>query len=155
MARAKRSRLGHSTTAQSERTELVYAKPKPDEGNCLILGNDNTNYPFGRYRVCLTPNQEKKLFGRKFDQQKKLGCGVFACAYTAPGGKKVVKFTRDSEDVAALIKAQKTGVVPKVYKVFKIKQGGKSIAKHETTDVYALVVERLVPLTPPQREAFE
>jgi hypothetical protein len=132
--------------------------PPPDEpeweGDCLLLGRQHHRFSPGPYRVCLTANQEKRLFQGKRKKQKKLGCGVFACAYTAPGSTKVVKFTRDSEDVAALLKAQKTGVVPKVFAVYRLKQGGRTIPKRDPITfrepppaqdvaVYALVVERL------------
>jgi len=72
-----------------------------------------------------------------------------------------VKITRDSEDVAAMLKAQKTGVVAKVYAVYKLKQGGRTMpVADEITrrkdeprhvDAYALVVQKL--RTPPGAEA--
>jgi hypothetical protein len=124
-----------------------------DEDECLILGKPHANYDHARYRVCLTPNQEQALFKGKRTKQKKLGCGVFACAYTAPGSTRVVKFTRDSEDVAALLKAQKSGIVPKVHAVYRLKQEGKTMPTREPwsgrtaesryVPVYALVMERL------------
>jgi hypothetical protein len=127
------------------------AKPPADDGDCLVLGNEHPFHKFGRYRVCLTPNQKKTLFKNR--KGKKLGCGVFACAYDASG--KVVKFTRDSEDVAALLEAQDTGVVPKVYATYTIKDGGHSIKTDEETPVYALVVEKLKTFGPAEREAID
>lgn len=125
-----------------------YPEPRPDEDDCLILGRMHPSYHFGEYRVCLTDNQKQTLFKGKVG--KKLGCGVFACAY-ASGPHKVVKFTRDSEDVAALLEAQKTGVVPKVYDVFKLKDGGHSINTDDETPVYAMTIERLRTLPRDER----
>ncbi len=123
-------------------------KPAKDEGDCLILGKEHAGrYKFGPYRVCLTANQKKVL-----RPGKKLGCGVFACAY-AQGAGGVVKFTRDAEDVAALIKAQPLGVVPKVYGTYKLKNDGTAINPTIglKTPVYAMVVERLKPIPPEAR----
>ena len=122
-----------------------------DEGDCLQLGKDHPRYKFGQYGVCLTENQQKTLFGKK--RGKKLGCGVFACAYEKTKSK-VVKFTRDPEDVAALMKAQKTGVVPKLYSVYEIMQGGEN-SDGRSTQVYALTLERLRPLGPDERAMFD
>jgi hypothetical protein len=129
------------------------AKPPQDEGDCLVLGNEHLAHKFGRYRVCLTPNQKKTLF--KGHKGKKLGCGVFACAYDTSSSTKAVKFTRDPEDVAALLEAQDTDVVPRVYDVYKIKNGGKSLKTGAETPVYALVVEKLKTFTPAEREAID
>jgi hypothetical protein len=134
-------------------------RDEPDyEGGCLVLGRPHSKYENARYRVCLTSNQDRVLFNGKRKRAKKLGCGVFACAYTAPGAKAVVKFTRDSEDVAALLQAQRTGVVPKITKVYKLGQGGRTMPERipgmysqpspRDVPVYALVMERLrtIPL---------
>ena len=141
-----------------------YAPPPDepeDEGGCLLVGRWHHKYSSGPYRVCLTHNQEQKLFGGKRRSQKKLGCGVFACAYTIPGSTRVVKFTRDSEDVAALLKAQKTGVVPKIFDVYKLKQSSRTIPKMDPMTfrtpeaqeipVFALVMERLRTLSTDER----
>jgi hypothetical protein len=160
--RVRRS-LGQTTIHSDAPTRMPtgddddpYARPRPDEDGCMIIGKKfMPKYPFGSYRVCLTPNQEQKLFKGKRKRQKKLGCGVFACAYTAPGKTRVVKFTRDSEDVAALLQAQKTGVVPKIHAVYKLKQGGTSIETGDTTPVYALVVDRLIPLSLDERREVD
>lgn len=126
-----------------------------DDGDCLILGKQHMGkYRFGKYKVCLTDNQKKVLFGKIGKIGKKLGCGTFACAY-AKGRDKVVKFTRDSEDVAALAQAQKTGVVPKLYATYKIKDGGHAIGTYEETPVYAVVVERLRTLDPGDKAMFD
>jgi hypothetical protein len=128
--------------------EYGYTKTPEDEDDCLILGKKHSDYRFGKYRVCLTENQKKTLF--KHGKGKKLGCGVFACAYgTTP--TQVVKFTRDPEDVAALLEAQPLKVVPKVHAVYKLKEPGESIDNGEETPVYALVVERLKPFQGEER----
>lgn len=131
------------------------------EGGCLVLGKKHLRYG-DPYRVCLTSTQEQKLFKGKRTKMKKLGCGVFACAYESPAKSRVVKFTRDSEDVAALLKAQKTDVVPKVHAVYKLKQGGRTtpVADFVTNrkedprhvDVYALVIDRLRTVPGSERE---
>lgn len=131
------------------------------EGGCLLLGRKHHNFG-DPYRVCLTQNQEQKLFKGKRTKLRKLGCGTFACAYESPLKSRVIKFTRDSEDVAGLLKAQKTGVVPKVHAVFKLKQGGRTTPQRNPftmrvdeprhVDVYAMVVDRLE--TPPADERY-
>lgn len=120
-----------------------------DHDGCLALGRLSKNYPFGQYEVCLTPTQRAKLAPKK-----KLGCGVFACAYDRADGK-VVKFTRDSEDVAALIAAQKSGVVPKLYSVHKLGKGsaGRRYKDGEPVPVYAMVVEKLRTIPKEQDDA--
>lgn len=147
--------LNADEAAEAARHKLYFSKPAPDEDetDCLILGKEHPNYSFGKYRVCLSPNQKKVLFNGK--KGKKLGCGVFACAYGSPSPTKVVKFTRDSEDVAALLEAQKTGLVPKVYATYKLRDGGHAIRTDDETPVYALVVERLKPVAPKDREQLD
>jgi hypothetical protein len=145
-----------------EPTPVYYKPPKKDEpSGCLLIGRKHENVSgSGEYRVCLTENQRQALFRGKIG--KKLGCGVFACAYAA-GPRKVVKFTRDRDDVAALLEAQSTGVVPKVYSAFKLKQTGEMTGRNEDKPwltpqdptVYALVLERLKTLSVPQRKALD
>lgn len=122
-----------------------------DRGVCLRLGNQNSAFsPKGRYQVCLTENQQRTLFGAldAHEASRKLGCGVFACAYAKPKSRaKVIKFTRDASDVAALIQAQPSGAVPKLYRAFKLKQGGAWEQDGKAIPaVYAVEVERLTPL---------
>lgn len=134
------------------------------EGGCLILGRKHFRYG-DPYRVCLTANQEQKLFKNKRTKLRKLGCGVFACAYESPTPSRVVKLTRDSEDVAALLKAQKTGVVPKIHAVYKLKQGGRTTPVEDSftlrreaprhVDVYAMVVDRLQIAPTDERYAMD
>jgi hypothetical protein len=131
-----------------------------DRGVCLRLGNQHGGFsPKGRYQVCLTENQQRTLFGALDAQEasRKLGCGVFACAYAKPKSRtKVIKFTRDASDVAALIQAQPSGAVPKLYRAFKLRQGGAWEQDGvPIPDVYAVEVERLTPLDKRlQREAW-
>ncbi len=159
-SRRKRRGLGRTTLdedvyededEEERRKKAYFAKPTRDEGDCLILGRYHPSYKFGEYRVCLSPNQKKVLFKGK--KGKKLGCGVFACAYGTTSRTKVVKLTRDSEDVAALLEAQKLepDVVPKVYETYKLRDGGHAINTDEETPVYALVVERLKQIPPAER----
>lgn len=139
--------------AAAEEDEYGYPIPSEDEGDCLILGKKHERYRFGKYRVCLTENQKKTLF-KKHGKGKKLGCGVFACAYgTSP--TRVVKFTRDPEDVAALLEAQPLKVVPKVHAVYTLKEPGESLDSGEETAVYALVVERLRPFQGDERATID
>lgn len=144
-----------------------HAPPRDEpgyDGGCLRLGKKH--FRFGDpYRVCLTANQEKKLFRGQRRKMRKLGCGVFACAYESPAKSRVVKFTRDEQDVAALLQAQKSGVVPKVFAVYKLAQGGRTIPKRdpftmrlddpEDVSVYALVVEKLRTVPPSEREMVD
>jgi hypothetical protein len=140
--------------------------PTPDEPGrgcgCLRIGKAHPRYAKTPTRICLTPKQEQVLFKNTRPQQEKLGCGVFACAYTTPGSSRVVKFTRDAEDVAALIKAQGTGLVPKVFAAYKLAQPGivttvRGWPYHEQTQrehvpVYAVVLERLRTIPHEQKE---
>ena len=159
--RDKRAGLGNSTKRDTDpfmRTEVPggdedeygYPIPSEDEGDCLILGKKHPNplFRFGKYRVCLTENQKHVLFKR--GKGKKLGCGVFACAYGV-SPTRVVKFTRDPEDVAALLEAQPLGVVPKVHAVYRLKEPGESLDYGTETPVYALEVERLKPFQGEER----
>lgn len=142
-----------ATAAPSE-SEPAYKPPKKDDpSGCLLIGRKH-GHRADEYRVCLTENQEQTLLkGNKIG--KKLGCGVFACAY-ALGRAKVVKFTRDRDDVAALLEAQGSGVVPKVYNVFKLKQGGHMAPHDEEVPVYAMTLERLKTLSSvPARKALD
>lgn len=148
-----------NASRQSE--PAFYKPPKKDEpGGCLLIGRKHQAIKdTNEYRVCLTPTQEQTLLGGK-KIGKKLGCGVFACAY-ALGKSKVVKFTRDQDDVAALLEAQNTGVVPKIYEVYKLKQGGempdpaKPYLSPQDVPVFALVLERLKTLPVPKRKILD
>jgi hypothetical protein len=51
-----------------------------------------------------------------------LGCGVFGCAFiSAKNEDRVIKVTRDREDVAALLKLRKSGLTPKLYSAKELK----------------------------------
>jgi hypothetical protein len=139
--------------AAAEEDEYGYPVPAQDEGDCLILGKKHERFRFGKYRVCLTENQKKTLF-KKHGKGEKLGCGVFACAYgTTP--TRAVKFTRDPEDVAALLEAQPLKVTPKIHAVYTLKEPGESLDTGEETPVYALVVERLKPFQGDERATID
>ncbi len=108
-----------------------------------------------------------------------IGCGLFGCAYPKAGDKsRVIKVTRDSEDVAAVLKADKTGLIPKVFALQKLKlkdapkpspkkireyQAARTAKGRPTKDftsflmrekkpaVFVLEVERVKPLTKEQK----
>jgi|SRR5215469_12769380 len=143
---------GEEGTAESEEDQERVA-PEEDLGDCLVLGGEHSYYKFGKYRVCLTPNQKRTLFDNHLG--RKLGCGTFACAYEGAAPDKVVKFTRDAEDVAALLEAQPTGLVPKVFETYQLKSPGHAIGSDKETPVYAMVVEKLQTFTPSERMALE
>lgn len=161
----RRDPFAFEPTDENEDDPWRPTRDEPDyDGGCLILGRKH--HKFGDpYRVCLTGTQEQKLFRGKASRQKKLGCGVFACAYTSPAKTRVVKFTRDAQDVAALLEAQKTGVVAKVYAVYKLARPGRTIPTRDPftmrvsdardVPVYALVVERLRTVPSDEREAVD
>lgn len=117
---------------------------------CHVLGRDQTNIHAHAYTVCFTPNQRRVLFADNVRKAKRLGCGAFACAFESPHPDRVVKVTRDSSDVAGLLAAQATGVVPKVYRVFELKQGARvrhaDRAQGTRVRAYAIEVERVRPL---------
>ena len=139
-------------TGEPEIDQEGFPIPGKDVGDCLVLGGWHRKHTSGRYRVCLTPNQKKTLF--KGHKGRKLGCGVFACAYATSNKNRAVKFTRDPEDVAALLEAQKTGLAPEVFDVYKIQHGGHFIQSDEETPVYALALEQLSTFTPAERSAL-
>lgn len=104
----------------------------------------------GKYDVCLTPNQAKVL-----SLGDKLGCGAFACAYDTKDPDKVVKITRDPDDVAALQLAneKKSAYVPKLHAAYQLVQGGVN-RQGETIPVYAMVVERVTPVPREKRDDY-
>lgn len=95
----------------------------------------------------LTASQFQTLFGgRRLKAPKKLGCGVFACAYDqGPGTGKVVKITSDASDAASLVKAQGSPYVPKLYAAYKLR-GVRPRRDGRDKPLFALVVEKLKPL---------
>lgn len=55
----------------------------------------------GGKRFLLSPTQRAHLFGDPCYVPERLGCGGFACVYTHPDGKRVVKVTGDRYDALA------------------------------------------------------
>jgi hypothetical protein len=124
-----------------------------DKRKCLIVGRHHPNFPEGEYEVCLTENQRRTLFKGEEPKPAAIGTGTFAGVWPKPDDPtRVIKFTRDAADVAALVKAQDTGVVPKVYATYKLKQKSTYRASDDTTPVYAVELERLRPLSAFERE---
>ena len=107
-----------------------------------MVGRDHQHYPFGAYRVCLTKTQRARLFGRRPIQE--IGCGTFACAYDHPTDPaKIVKVTRDDEDLGGLHRAQGTGLVPTMHAAYELRGGGRAVNDGRKTRVYAAVLDRL------------
>jgi len=100
----------------------------------------------GHYEVCLSASQWAKLFP---DGQpgRKLGCGMFACAWERkPGSQEVVKITRDSDDVAGLLTLRGHPRVAAVREAYRLERSGKSLepgSEGRSVPVYAIVTERL------------
>jgi hypothetical protein len=161
MAKLKRksaSRSSYTASARASAVPVKRAKRKApaspeDKSKCLIVGRHHPNFPEGEYEVCMTPTQQRTLFKGEAPSPIPMGCGTFACVWPKPGEpQRVIKFTRDAADVAALVKAQDTGVVPKVYATYKLKQKSTYRASYDATPVYAVELERLRPLSAFERE---
>lgn len=101
--------------------------------------------------VYLTTAQRKKLFG-KSEPGQVLGRGKYASVYETDDPRRVVKLTHDESDAAALVRAQRTGVVPKLHEAYKLAQPSTSKYNGTQRPVYALVLERLTPV-PPEHDA--
>lgn len=83
---------------------------------------------------------------------KPLGCGVYGCAYEQAGTDRVIKFTSDPEDVAALQMMDKSGDSVRLYAGYRI-AGLKTNRKFgKPRPVYAVVVQKVTPLS--QEDAF-
>lgn len=144
LRRSRLAMLGETTAQESPRGG------KRDARECLEVGGDKPpHYPFGPYRVCLTKNQRAALFKNK--PIREVGCGTFACAYEHPNPNLVVKITRDEQDVGGLLQARGTGLVPEVYDAYELRGGGRSLKDGKKTRVYAVIAERLRPLTDAQK----
>jgi hypothetical protein len=134
-----------TTTDPRRRRQRMTPASAPAPGadpSCLVVGRDNPEYPFGPYRVCLTKTQRATLFGRR--PIREIKCGTFACAYDHPSDPtKVVKITRDDEDLGGLLRAQGTGLVPDVYEAHELRGGGRALSNGRKTRVYAAVLDRL------------
>lgn len=127
-----------ASTDRARRLPRTRATPE----TCLVVGRDHQHYPFGPYHVCLTKTQRARLFGRRPIQE--IGCGTFACAYDHPTDPaKIVKVTRDSEDLGGLHRAQGTGLVPTMHAAYELRNGGRAVNDGRKTRVYAAVLDRL------------
>jgi hypothetical protein len=92
------------------------------------------------YRVCLSANQQRTLFGD--EQPIHLACGSFACTYLTRD--RVVKITRDPSDVAGLIRAQPHPRVVRVARPrYELIAAGREAHSERPVRVFALVEERL------------
>lgn len=105
----------------------------------------------GPGRVYLTPAQRRKLFGAASPGQV-LGRGKYASVFATSDPKRVVKLTHDASDAAALVRAQRTGVVPALHAAYELEQPSISKYNNGRRPVYALVLDRLNPV-PPEEDA--
>jgi hypothetical protein len=122
----------------------------------LTLGKRHPMLAPSSYKTCITPTQAKKLFGTDA-RPEPLGCGVFACVFAHADPNKVVKITRDPSDVAGLVQGQGLPQVPKLYEQHKLAHPPRWTTPRrrehswqewpDQPEAYALVVERLRPLT--------
>jgi hypothetical protein len=112
---------------------------------CLRQGREKVGHPGGAYRFCLTPAQMQRLFGS--ETPRKIGCGVYGCAYESPDPSKVVKITRDEADVAALQQFQGKDWAPKVYNAWELDVPRKWLSRKtkQPLNVWAIEVERVAP----------
>jgi len=103
-------------------------------------------YNTGRYRICLSQTQRDELFGNK-RTPKLLGKGAAANAYDVGGGK-VVKITRDPDDIAALVAAKGIRHVVKTHKIYELVNAAVDLQDdvYEPLRVWAVVAEKLEPL---------
>lgn len=129
----------------------------PQNPEPLQIGRDEP-FHHPRYRqaegpgnVALTAAQQKKLFGES-KPGRVLGRGKYASVFATDDPQRVVKLTHDGSDAAALVRAQRTGVVPKLHAAYELAQPSTSKYNSERRPVYALVLERLTPL-PPEHDA--
>jgi hypothetical protein len=127
----------------------------PEDGAaCVItrrMGRKLKRIPqSGPYTMCLNSNQAKKLFGGKTPGEP-IGCGTFACAWPA-NQKQIVKITKDREDVDGLVAAEGMARVVRVDQIFRLPGAGRDSATKQPIDLYAIVAERVKPLTPYQKK---
>jgi len=112
-------------------TGLAAAQPRRERrgagSRCLQAGKGNVKLDVPEMQVCLTESQYEHL-----QPGKKIGCGVFACAYERPDGK-VVKITQDPTDIATLMEGQDQDRIVKLFEARRL--AGENL--------YAAVVERL------------
>jgi hypothetical protein len=117
--------------------------PRPD--GCVIVerAGKDVGPGSGPYNICLNEHQARTLFGT--GQRKLLGCGAWACAWTK-GGRRIVKITRDPEDIAGLQLGQGLRHVVKVDKIFRLKDAARDRRTGAPVTVYAVVAEQLRPV---------
>lgn len=143
--------LGQTTAQERPRT------PREDR-ECIEVGGEFSDptappaYRFGPYRVCLTKKQRAKLFKNR--PIREIGCGTFACAYDHPNPNRIVKITRDEQDVGGLLRARGTKLVPEVYEAYELRDGGRSLIDGRKTHVFAVVADRLRPLSDEERRSL-
>jgi hypothetical protein len=75
-----------------------------------------------------------------------LGCGVYGCAYDQSETGKVVKFTKDPEDVAALEAMSKTGDSVPFYSSYQLRGLKTARGGEAKKPVYAVIVDKVEPL---------
>jgi len=97
----------------------------------------------GQYHVCLSPSQREALFG-KAHIGKAIGCGTFACVFRRSDGR-VVKLTKDREDIDGFIAAKGLDHVIRVDEIRELAQAGTDVRTKKPVPVYALIEERLRP----------
>jgi len=109
-----------------------------DSHNCLQVGKGSPRLDVPKVTMCLTESQAEFL-----KPEKKIGCGVFACAYERADGK-VVKITQDPTDVQTMIEGQDHPRIVKLYEARKL----SGSEEYGGDPIYALVVEKLNPPSP-------
>jgi len=127
-----------------------------DSKVCMVqrrLGHKTSGVPeSGSYNVCLSANQVKTLFGKK-NIGGNAGCGTFACVWPRDDGK-IVKITKDRDDIEGLMAAKGMGRVVAAHKLYELPGAGTDRKTGKTIDLYAAVVEKLEPLKRVQRKAM-
>lgn len=112
------------------------------------------------YSVCITPVQHARLFGPGRPKPRRIGCGIFGCAYPTSDPTKVVKITADATDVGAMQRAQGLPRVPTLYGVYRLTSPtwwGRTLRPTSSRGprVFAMVVERLRPLSDATQKRFD
>lgn len=100
----------------------------------------------GPYDVCLSATQKRELFGGTSPKET-IGCGTFACVWPGDRSGRVVKITRDREDVEGLKATQGIDRVVKIFSARTLPKAGRDVRTGKTIPIYAVVAERLKPLT--------
>lgn len=122
------------------------AARRPPPGKCAAYGvigrKKRRIHGSGRYAICLSPSQKRDLFGEG-PLGKRGGCGTFACVWPSATAERVVKVTKDREDVDGLLRAQGLPRVVKVYRAVELKDAGTDLKSGRTIPIYAIEAERL------------